>query len=231
MHSKSMLMRFAIIVAAALSLTTLTAVSVWTSTQPALAKISSPTKNNQNLGDKVSVATSATDEVSSRPTLISFEGEDSDHGVVEDENNNIDESLDEASVTNSNDEADQLDEGKQQCREGDVLEGVYDPERLKVLSSCEEAIGIVEDSDIAHDDDLKLFLNVEDAYKNLLNEENDDKTNGQLVVEVIPDDQDSSLIQIPEEGDRVKVVGAWVTDEGAGGWNEIHPAWRVEVLQ
>jgi hypothetical protein len=76
-----------------------------------------------------------------------------------------------------------------------------------------------------------LFLNVEEGYKNLLNEENDDKTNGLLVVEVIPDDQESSLIQTPEEGDRVRVVGAWVTDEGAGGWNEIHPAWKVEVLQ
>jgi hypothetical protein len=38
------------------------------------------------------------------------------------------------------------------------------------------------------------------------------------------------MIEIPEDGDRVRVVGAWVTDEGAGGWNEIHPAWKVEVL-
>jgi len=231
MHSKSMLMRFAIIVAAALSLTTLTVVSVWTSTQPALAKISSPTKNNQNLEDKVSVATSATDEVSSRPTLISFEGEDSDNGVVEDENNNIDESLDEASVTNSNDEADQLGEGKQQCREGDVLEGVYDPERLKVLSSCEEAIGIVDDSERVNDGDFKLYLDVEDEYKKLLNEANEERANGLLIVEIIPKDQDSSMIEIPKDGDTVRVVGAWVTDEGAGGWNEIHPAWKVEVLQ
>ena len=51
-----------------------------------------------------------------------------------------------------------------------------------------------------------------------------------MVVEIIPNDQDSSMIEIPEDGDRVRVVGAWVTDEGAGGWNEIHPAWKVEVL-
>jgi hypothetical protein len=38
------------------------------------------------------------------------------------------------------------------------------------------------------------------------------------------------MIEIPEDGDRVRVVGAWVTDEDAGGWNEIHPAWKVEVL-
>lgn len=227
MPTKSMPIRFTIIIAAALSLTTITAISVWSTTQPALAKLSSATAKNQNLEDKVSVVTSAKDEISTKLTLVGSEREQ----YADDDNNNIDESLDEASVTNYKDEADQVDEGEQQCREGDVLEGVYDPERLKVLSSCEEAIGIVEDSDIAHDDDLKLFLNVEGGYKKLLNEENDDKTNGLLVVEVIPDDQDSSSVQIPEEGDRVRVVGAWVTDKGAGGWNEIHPAWSVEVLQ
>jgi hypothetical protein len=229
MPTKSMSIRFTIIIAAALSLTTITAISVWTTTQPALAKLSSATAKNQNLVDKVSVVTSAPDEISSRLTLVGSEGEE--YANADDDNNNIGESIDEASVTNYKDEVDQVDEGEQQCREGDVLEGVYDPERLKVLSSCEQAIGIVEDSDIAHDDDLKLFLDVEGGYKKLLNEENDDKTNGLLVVEVIPDDQDSSSIQIPEDGDRVRVVGAWVTDEGAGGWNEIHPAWRVEVLQ
>lgn len=228
MPTKSILIRFTIIIAAALSITTITAVSVWTTSQPALAKLSSVTDNNQNLEDKLSVATSDKDEISTRLTLVSSEGEEYANA---DDDDNTDESLDKASVTNYKDEVRQVDEGKQQCREGDVLEGVYDPERLKVLSSCEEAIGIVEDSDIAHDDDLKLFLDVESGYKKLLNEENDDKTNGLLVVEVIPDDQDSSSIQIPEKGDRVRVVGAWVTDEGAGGWNEIHPAWSVEVLQ
>jgi hypothetical protein len=227
MPTKSMSIRFTIIIAAALSLTTITAISVWSTTQPALAKLSSATAKNLNLQDKISVVTSRTDEISSRITLVGSEGEE----YADDDNNNIDESLDEASITNYKDEVDQVDEDEQQCREGDVLEGVYDPERLKVLSSCEEAIGIVKDSDIAHDDDLKLFLDVEGGYKKLLNEENDDKTNGLLVVEVIPDDQDSSSIQTPEEGDRVRVVGAWVTDRGAGGWNEIHPAWKVEVLQ
>ena len=49
--------------------------------------------------------------------------------------------------------------------------------------------------------------------------------------ELIPEDQDSSLIQIPEEGDRVRVVGAWVTDKAFNGWNEIHPVWQIEVLK
>jgi hypothetical protein len=57
----------------------------------------------------------------------------------------------------------------------------------------------------------------------LLNEENYDRCNGLLVVEIIPipKEQGSSIIEIPEVGKRVKVVGVWVRD---GGWNEIHPS-------
>ena len=228
MPTKSMLICFTII-AAALSLTTIAVVSSWANTpQPALAKITSATENNHYLEDVV-VATSQKDEISSRVTLVGYEEEQSDNYAAED----IDESSNEASSANNYEEEvdEEVLDGEQECRKGDVLRGVYDPERLNILSSCEEAIGIVDDSERANDEDYKLYLDVEDGYKTLLNKENDDKTNGLLVVEIIPKDQDSSLIQIPEEGDRIRVVGAWVTDEGAGGWNEIHPAWSVEVLE
>ena len=54
-----------------------------------------------------------------------------------------------------------------------------------------------------------------------------------LVIEINPKDQDSSMIEIPDEGDKVRVVGAWVTDDPDGypGWNEIHPAWQIEILE
>ena len=55
----------------------------------------------------------------------------------------------------------------------------------------------------------------------LLNEENYDRCNGLLVVEIIPKEQGSSMIEIPEVGKRVKVLGVWVRD---GRWNEIHPS-------
>ena len=62
----------------------------------------------------------------------------------------------------------------------------------------------------------------------LLNEENYDRCNGLLVVKIIPKEQGSNMIEIPEVGKRVKVLGVWVR---VGGWNEInHPAWKVEVL-
>jgi hypothetical protein len=37
-----------------------------------------------------------------------------------------------------------------------------------------------------------------------------------IVVEIIPKVKDSSTIEIPQDGDRVRVVGAWMKDEGAG---------------
>lgn len=37
------------------------------------------------------------------------------------------------------------------------------------------------------------------------------------------------LVQIPENGDKIEVYGAWVTDN-AHGWNELHPAWKVRIM-
>jgi hypothetical protein len=196
MHTRLTSIRFAIIVAL-LSLTTITVISIWFTTQPAVAKIYNARGNNRYLAEEEIVETSSQeDEFSSNLMLVSYEEE-------------------------------------QQCRKGDVLSGVHDPGRLNILSSCEEVIGIVDHSERAHDGDYKLYLDVEDDYKYLLNEQNDKRANGLLVVEVIPKDQESSSIQIPEDGDRIKIVGAWVTDDPDRypGWNEIHPAWKVVVLE
>jgi hypothetical protein len=209
-----MLIIWTIIIALMLATTTITIVDSFAIPQRALAE---PINNGQQQQEEEdeSIATSQVDK--EKISLTSTNGN-------ERENGNNDDDINVASSTN-------YEEGEQQCREGNVLEDVYDPERLNVLSSCEEVIGIVEDSERAHDGDYKMYLEVENGYKNLLNEENDAKTDGLLVIEIIPEDQDSSMVEIPKDGDRVRVVGAWVTDEGAGGWNEIHPAWIVEILE
>jgi hypothetical protein len=196
--------------------------------QPALAKLSSSTGNNQYQEEEV-VATSQKGEISSERMLVGYEEKELYDIDAEDiDAEDIDDYSDKASTTKYEEEE---EEGDKQCRKGNVLKGVYNPGRLNVLSSCEEAIGIVYDSERVNDGDYKLYLDVEDEYKNLLNEANDERVNGLLVVEIIPKDQDSSMVEIPKDGDRVRVVGAWVSDEGAGGWNEIHPAWKVEVLE
>lgn len=124
--------------------------------------------------------------------------------------------------------------GQKVCRKGNVIADNQDPGRYDLLSRCEEVIGTIEnDEGRQHDGDLKYLLDVGDEYKYLLNEENDEKANGMLVIEINPKDQDSSMIEIPGEGDKVRVVGAWVTDDPDGypGWNEIHPAWQIEILE
>jgi hypothetical protein len=119
------------------------------------------------------------------------------------------------------------------CRQGNVLAGVERQARFTVLSTCEMAIGIVHDMKGTKEDDgdYEFSLDVEQPYKKLLNDQNNSHRNGMLVVEIIPNDQNSpTTVQIPKNGDRIEVHGAWVTDKPAFGWNEIHPAWIVKVL-
>jgi hypothetical protein len=116
------------------------------------------------------------------------------------------------------------------CRQGNVLDGIDRQARFTVLSACEIAIGIVHDMKGTKEDDgdYQFNLDVEQPYKKLLNSENNKQVNGMLVIEIIPKDQNFPTVQIPKNGDRIEVHGAWVTDN-PHGWNEIHPAWKVEV--
>ena len=112
------------------------------------------------------------------------------------------------------------------CRTGNVLAGASNEEDLRVLSECQEATGVVMHTKKMDDGDYKFFLNLDDKFKFLTNEKNNDKTDGFLVVEIVPPDQGKSGIILPKEGDRVHVWGAWVTDKPKG-WHEIHPTWKV----
>jgi hypothetical protein len=112
------------------------------------------------------------------------------------------------------------------CKTGDVLAGASNVEDLRVLTECQEATGIVMHTKKMDDGDYKFFLKLDDQFKFLTNEKNDDKTDGFLVVEIVPPDQGKSGVILPKEGDRVHVWGAWVTDKPKG-WHEIHPTWKV----
>jgi hypothetical protein len=217
-----MLISFTITTALVLTIT-ISVIGSFSNTQPTFAEMLNNLQQEIEGEDKVMASTqdnNNNNEALSFSTTVKEEEEDNgDNSDISDNDDNTD-------ITSStNDEEDD-----QECRKGNVLKNVYDPGRLNVLSSCEEAIGIVHDSERVNDGDFKFYLDVEDDYTKLLNEANYDRSNGLLVVEIIPADQDSSMIEIPDDGDRVRVVGAWVSDEGAGGWNEIHPAWKVQVL-
>ena len=112
------------------------------------------------------------------------------------------------------------------CKTGNVLAGASNEENLRVLSECQEATGVVMHTKKMDDGDFKFFLKLDDKFKFLTNEKNNDKTDGFLVVEIVPPDQGKSGIVLPKEGDRVHIWGAWVTDKPKG-WHEIHPTWKV----
>lgn len=114
----------------------------------------------------------------------------------------------------------------EQCRGANVLDGASNAEDLKVLAECQDAVGNVMHTKKMDDGDYKFLLKLDDEYQFLINDQNEEKTDGFLVIEVVPKDQDLQNIYLPESGDKVHVWGAWVTDEPKG-WHEIHPTWQV----
>ena len=112
------------------------------------------------------------------------------------------------------------------CRSGNVLAGASNAGDLRVLSKCQDATGTVMHTKKMDDGDYKLFLNLDEKFKFLANEKNNEKTDGFMVVEIVPPDQGTNGVILPKDGDRVHVWGAWVTDKPKG-WHEIHPTWKV----
>jgi hypothetical protein len=125
----------------------------------------------------------------------------------------------------------QTNPDKLNCRQGNVLDGVIRQARFTVLSTCEKVVEVVHDmtGTKQSDGDYKFNLFVQEPYKRLLNQGNYNQVNGMLVVEIIPKDQNSKFVQIPKNGDKIEAYGPWVTDN-PHGWNELHPAWKVQVL-
>ena len=110
------------------------------------------------------------------------------------------------------------------CKPGNVLDGASNAEDLRILAECQDATGTIKHTKKMDDGDYKFFLKVYEQFKFLVNEKNDEKTDGFLVVEIVPPHQDG--MYLPKDGDRVHVWGAWVTDKPKG-WHEIHPTWKV----
>jgi hypothetical protein len=112
------------------------------------------------------------------------------------------------------------------CRSGNVLAGASNAGDLRVLSKCQDATGTVMHTKRMDDGDYKFFLKLDEKFKFLANEKNNAKTNGFMVVEIVPLDQGTNGVILPKDGDHVHIWGAWVTDKPKG-WHEIHPTWKV----
>ena len=115
------------------------------------------------------------------------------------------------------------------CRTGNVLAGVSNAQDLRILLNCQDAIGTVVHTTKIDNGHYVIFLDLDDQYKFLLNDRNNQETAGLLVVEIVPQDQTIPGVFLPVDGDRVHVWGAWVTDKPMG-WHEIQPAWKVVRL-
>ena len=113
------------------------------------------------------------------------------------------------------------------CRPGNVLDGASNAEDLRVLLECQDATGIVMHTKKMDDGDYKFFLKLDPEFEFLVNDKNREETEGFLVVEIVPPHQ--AGMYLPQDGDRVHVWGAWVTDKPKG-WHEIHPTWKVVKL-
>jgi hypothetical protein len=115
------------------------------------------------------------------------------------------------------------------CRTGDVLAGASNAEDLRVLLECQEATGTVMHTKNMDDGDYKFFLKLDPQFEFLVNDKNREETEGFLVVEIVPPDRNIQGVYLPQDGDRVHLWGAWVTDKPKG-WHEIHPTWKVVKL-
>ncbi len=118
-------------------------------------------------------------------------------------------------------------ENPSDCRAGDVLDGVHDPERLKVIDPCMTARGTVAIVQDDPDGDWHIGLIPDPADLDLLGSGNVTKVGGLLVVEVIPKDQPT--VNRPRIGSRIEVTGVYVID-APNGWREIHPAWDIREI-
>src|SRR3954468_7951415 len=107
------------------------------------------------------------------------------------------------------------------------LQGLQRPGQQTVLDPgkpCRTVTGTIRSKHIEHDGDCHINVNVDAAYKGLLNGVNNSAAGGSLITEVIP----SHWMSIPNTGARVTITGTWTNDH-ATGWNELHAIWTMSV--
>ena len=112
-----------------------------------------------------------------------------------------------------------------QCRKGDPLAGVYNPLRLRVLSNCQVASGVVKSVTLQDDGDWRIDVSLDPQYGKLLDVGNVNHQSGWLVLELIPRDQ--ATVSVPSVGEQITFVGPLVYDS-ENYWNAIYPVWSIQ---
>ena len=134
---------------------------------------------------------------------------------------------------------------KHPCR-ARPLAGAYSADRLTLLSRCRAIVGTVREPFRNGDGDNSFNLAPDPTYASMLNATN--RAEGGLHIEIVPADQPGCVrghpavvagfdrpdlgictgvsVRFPVAGEHVRVVGAYVLDDG-NHWFEIHPAWQI----
>jgi hypothetical protein len=116
------------------------------------------------------------------------------------------------------------------CRQGNVLKDVYDPSRLRVLDTCLTIRGrVVSEITVSSDGDTTFELEPDPRYTYMLSIGSIILRKGNIHIEIVPADKDT--VVIPEKGDYIEVTGVWVVDTDHGSYSEIHPAWKIVILE
>ena len=116
---------------------------------------------------------------------------------------------------------------------------VYNPTRLKKISTCLNVTGVIVESSADDDGDQHFLLKLDPGQDKLVNKRNAKKKGGDLVLEIVCANPIklkkvksacagyTNRIPIPAVGTHVRATGTYVIDSH-NGWAEIHP---VSILQ
>jgi hypothetical protein len=119
---------------------------------------------------------------------------------------------------------------------------VYDPTRLKVMTSCVTVTGTIINQHASDDGDIDMEFALDPQFANLLNSANLAKLSGNLNIEaicqapILPDTPQAvpacrglpRLLTLPPVGAHAQVTGSYVLDTNHG-WMEIHPISVIDV--
>lgn len=118
---------------------------------------------------------------------------------------------------------------------GTQQNGVWGPQRLRVIDTCVTVSGTVEgiapQYGPSNDNDFGIDIKLDPQYTSLLSVGNIVVGGSLMHAEVVPSDQPqlASQLRAMQPGDRITITGALVLDTDHGYGAEIHPVWAIQL--
>lgn len=118
---------------------------------------------------------------------------------------------------------------------GTQQNGVWGPQRLRVIDTCVTVsgivVGITPQYGPSNDNDFGIDIQMDPQYAPLLSVGNLVVEGGLMHAEVVPSDQPQLAPQLHamQPGDRITITGALVLDTDHGYGAEVHPVWAIQL--